>query len=127
MSGISANVRKQAERATLELPFTIPAKEWLTLRECGGLCGMSESFVEKVYDAGKSLSGHNYNAGKKAARETKRVPRVWFITWMISTAQYDDASLGDALLACLPKLPAVTLHRIASAATKLANEKPLQR
>jgi len=117
-------IRRAAERATLELPFRIPAKEMFTLREAAAIMGLSESFVEKLYDGGTQLGGHSHNAGT-GARMTKRIPRVWLVAYMIRTASYDDTSLGDALDACLPKLPVATLTRIASRATRLAQEKPI--
>ncbi len=121
---LPAPVRHSAARATLELPFSIPAKEMFSLREAAGIMHLSESFVEKLFDQGAQLSGHCHNAGR-GERMTKRIPRVWLVTYMIKTAHYDDSSLGDALLACLPKLPPLTLHRISLAAAKLSlKEKP---
>src|SRR5688572_23847359 len=101
---LSATVRSSAAKATLELPFRIPAKEWFSLREVAALSGMSESYVEKKFDEGKILSGHVHNGGS-GARETKRIPRVWFIAFMLNTAGYDDVSLGHALLSCLKHIP----------------------
>lgn len=121
---LPVQIRRSAERATLELPFRIPAKEMFTLREAAAIMGLSESFVEKLYDAGVQLAGHSHNAGT-GARMTKRIPRVWLVAYMIRTAHYDDASLADALLGCLPRLPAATLLRVAATASRLAHEKPL--
>ncbi len=119
---LPAPVRLSAAKATLELPFRIPAKEWFSLREVAALSGMSESYVEKKFDEGKSLSGHVHNGGK-GARDTKRIPRVWFILWMIETAEYDDASLGDALTSCLKNVSAPILLRIASSCHRFVAEK----
>ncbi len=63
---------------------------------------------------------HNGGAG---ARWAKRIPKIWFVTWMIRTAHYDDASLGDALITCLRNLSRDVLLRIAAAATRLADQK----
>lgn len=95
MPSLPASLRRSAERATLELPFRIPAKEWFTLREAAELMGLSESFVEKLYDGGSQLAGHNHNAGA-GVRMSKRVPRVWLVAYLTRTATYDDASLADA-------------------------------
>lgn len=121
-AALSAPIRHEAAKATLELPFAIPAKEWFSLGEAAALSGMSESYVEKKYDEGTELSGHNHNGGA-ALRATKRIPRVWLVRWLIATAQYDDPSLADALISALRRLPAASLLRVASAATKFATEK----
>ena len=122
---LPAPIRRTAARATLELPFAIPAKDMFSLREAARIMDLSESFVEKLFDQGGQLSGHAHNAGN-GQRMTKRIPRVWLVAYMIKTAHYDDASLGDALIACLGKLPAATLLRIAASATRLASEKPFR-
>lgn len=119
---LPAPIRQSAAKATLELPFRIPAKEWFSLKEVATLSGMSESYVEKKFDEGKILSGHVHNGGT-GARETKRIPRSWFIGWMIKTAEYNDASLGDAFVSCLKNLPEPTLLRISAASTRFAMEK----
>ncbi len=121
---LSARIRRSAARATLELPFSVPAKEMFSLREAARIMELSESFVEKLYDQGNQLSGHSHNAGN-GQRMTKRIPRVWLVAYMIRTAHYDDSSLGDALIACLTHLPTATLLRIAAAATHTARENPL--
>lgn len=126
MTTPSSSLRKSAERATLTLPFAVPAKEWFRLGECAELAGVSERYVEKKFDEGRQLSGHEHNGGT-GARMTKRVPRVWFIAWMLSTARYDDESLGDALIASLSRLSRESLLRIAAAAHRQAHEKPLTR
>jgi hypothetical protein len=122
MTSLSASTRRSAERATLELPFSVPAKEWFSLAEAATLSGMGQSYVEKKFDEGKELSGHVHNGGK-GERMTKRIPRVWLIAWMIRTAHYDDASLGDALIACLRHLAPDVLRRVAAAAARLADAK----
>lgn len=123
---LPAPVRLSAAKATLELPFRIPAKEWFSLREVGVISGMSESYVEKKFDEHTDLSGHVHNGGS-GIRETKRVPRVWLISFLISTARYDDPSLGDALISCLKYLSAPILLRIADACHRFAAEKGAKR
>lgn len=95
---LPATVRRAAERATMELPFRVPNKEWFSLREAAVLCGMSESFIEAKFDEGTVLSGHEHNAGA-GARMTKRIPRAWLIAYLISTARYDVDALVDAYVA----------------------------
>jgi hypothetical protein len=91
---------RAAARATLELPFRIPAKEMFSLREAAAVLGASESFCEKLFDAGRELSGHEYNAGA-GLRMTKRIPRAWLVAYMLRTAKYDNDALVDALVAAL--------------------------
>ncbi len=108
----------------LHLPFRIPPKDWFGPREAGAVLGLSERTVEELYDRG-AISGHRHNAAG-GKRMTKRIPRVWIVAYALRTADYDDQSLGDALLATLPQLPAATLLRLADQARRLAAEKPLQ-
>ena len=89
-----------AREALLELPFPIPAKGMFSLREAADVLGVSESFVEKLYDAGRELSGHEHNAGA-GLRMTKRIPRVWLVAYMVRTARYDNEALVNALIAAL--------------------------
>jgi hypothetical protein len=86
--------------APLELPFRVPAKGMFSLREAAAVMGMSESFTEKLYDAGRELSGHEHNAGA-GLRVTKRIPRVWLVAYMLRTARYENTTLVDALIAAL--------------------------
>lgn len=107
------------------MPFRIPAKEWFGPREAGEVLGLSERTIEELYDRG-AISGHRHNAGE-GKRMTKRIPRAWLVAYALRTADYDDESLAEALLATLPHLPAATLLRLAEQARRLAAEKPLQR
>jgi hypothetical protein len=111
--------QRAAAEATLHLPFTIPAKEWFTPAEAARLLGLSERFIEKLYDEGTQLAGHSHNGGD-GLRMTKRIPRVWLVAYAVKTATYDDASLADALITCLPRLSPATLLKLADAARKAA-------
>jgi hypothetical protein len=114
-------MRLAAAKATLELPFRIPNKEWFTLREAGAVLGLSESTAEVLYDRGE-LTGHSHNAAT-GQRKAKRVLRCALVAYAIRTADYTDESLTDALLGCLPHLPATTLLRFSIDARRLAFEK----
>jgi hypothetical protein len=118
---LPATVRRAAEQATMELPFRVPHKEWFSQREAGAVLGLSESAVEKLYDSG-ALTGHSHNAAK-GERYAKRILRVSLIAYAIRTADYTEESLTDALLGCLPHLPAPALLRISIEARKRAFEK----
>lgn len=119
---LNAPVKHAAAKATLELPFFIPAKEWFGPKELAAIAGMSERYVEKKFEQGTELSGHTHNAGR-GMRETIRIPRVWAVTWLVRTARYDDASLADAVIACLHFLPVASLLKIADAARALVARK----
>lgn len=110
---------RAAAEATLHLPFTVPAKEWFTPAEAARVLGLSERFIEKLYDEGTQLAGHSHNGGD-GLRMTKRIPRVWLVAYAVKTATYDDASLADALLTCLPRFAPATLLRLADAARRQA-------
>jgi hypothetical protein len=122
---LTAPVRLAAAKATLELPFRIPNKDWFTLRECGAVLGLSESTAEVLYDRGE-LTGHSHNAAT-GQRKAKRVLRLALVAYAIRTADYSDESLTDALIGCLPHLPVPALIRISTQGHRLAWEKSLSR
>lgn len=115
--------KRASSLGQLHLPFRIPAKEWFGPREAGAVLGLSERTIEELYERG-DLSGHRHNAGA-GKRMTKRIPRAWVVAYAIQTADYDDESLAEALLATLPHLPATTLLRLAERARHLAADKPI--
>ena len=102
MPTITASTRRAAAAATLHLPFRVPAKEFLTIREVAALTELSVSAVEKLYDQGQ-LSGHSHNGGA-GVRDTKRILRTAVVAYMIRTADYCDDSLADLLASCLRSL-----------------------
>lgn len=112
------NLRKYAAEQTLELPFRIPAQEWFTLRQAGQALGLSETTIEKLYDRGE-LTGHSHNAGA-GERLHKRVLRSTLIAYALRTADYDDASLDQALVSSLTALSPERLLRIADQLRRLA-------
>ena len=118
---LSAPVRLAAAKATLELPFRIPNKEWFTLREAGVVLGLSESTMEVLYDRGE-LTGHSHNAAT-GQRKARRVLRVSLVTYAVRTADYTDESLIDAVFGCLPQMPAPALLRLSIEARRVAFEK----
>ena len=120
---LSASVRRAAAQQTLELPFRVPAQDWFTLRQAGAVLGLAESTVEKLYDKGE-LTGHSHNAGR-GERDHKRVLRVSLLAYALRTADYDDASLDDALLAALKPLSPTRLVALATRIRQLASEAPL--
>lgn len=104
-SGPSASVRQAAARATLELPFRVPAREWFSLAQAAALCGMSETFMEKLFDTAAEkgegeIFGHRHNAGA-GERMTKRIPRVFVVSYLVKTATYDNDALVDCLIGAL--------------------------
>jgi hypothetical protein len=120
-SSLPAIIARAAAKATLQLPFRIPNKEWFTQREAGAVLGLSESMVEKLYDSG-ALTGHSHNAAT-GRRSAKRILRVALVAYAIRTSDYTDESLVDALLGCFPHLPSTSLLRISIEARKRAFEK----
>lgn len=119
------NRRRPDTLGQLTLPFRIPAKEWFGPREAGEVLGLSERTVETLYQSGQ-VSGHAHNAAS-GKRNTLRIPRVWLVAYAVRTSDYDDASLLEAYLLTLPRLPPASLLRIAAEATKAAANQPLRR
>ena len=69
--------------------YLLPGKrQWFSLRETGEIIGMSESFVENLFDSGKLDTIHAYNGGD-GQRLTKRVHRAAIIDLLARTACYD--------------------------------------
>ncbi len=52
MPALAATIRRSAARATLELPFSVPAKDWFTLREVAAELGISESWAHRLEQDG---------------------------------------------------------------------------
>lgn len=113
---VTANTRRAAAEKTLTLPFRVPPQDWFTCRQAGAVMGLAESTVEKLYDNGE-FAGHGHNAGD-GLRSHKRITRTSLIAYMIRTADYDDDSFGDCIVACLAHLPPATLLRIAEEARR---------
>jgi hypothetical protein len=123
-----AAVRQAAAKATLTLPFAIPAKDHLTIAEAATACGMGSTFIEEKFDKAEAegrgdLAGHKHNAGQ-GKRHSKRIPRIFVVAYMIKTATYTDESLLDCLIGCIRHLPRESLLRLADAARRFAGEKP---
>lgn len=113
---LPATVRRAAERSTLELPVRIPAKDWFSLAEAAALCGMGESYMEKLFDAAEAegrgqIFGHKHNAGT-GARHTKRIPRLFLVAYLLRTATYDNDGLVDCLLGSLRHLSRAQMQRV---------------
>lgn len=96
-TALPVHVRQAAARSTMELPFRLPAKDWFSLREAAALCGMAESFIEKVFDEGRLMSGNEHNAAT-GQRMTKRIPRAWLATYLVRTARYDVDTMAEAFI-----------------------------
>lgn len=113
---MSATLRQTAPSPRQdELPFELGFREWHSPRSVGEVIGMSEGFVEKLFDEGRQLSGHVHNAGR-GVRETKRIPRVWVAAYLMRTARYDLDTLVQAITAGFRRLSTPLLRRIVAAA-----------
>ena len=125
-ASLKASVRHAAAEATLPLPFGFPDKEWFSIAEVAKLCGMSETFIEAVFDKteheGKGpLGGHKHNAGK-GRRRTKRIPRAFVITYVLGTATYDNGGMIDEFVRVLYHQSEETLRQVSDAALRRADQ-----
>jgi hypothetical protein len=103
--------------------FLMPeSRQWFRLGEVAQLIGMSEGFVEKLYDEGTQLSGHEFNAGT-GQRLTKRVPRAFVVALLIKSARYEAGAKLPAFLSCLREFTPEELSAIAAAAGRICAEK----
>ena len=116
----------RAEDGAARFDFLMPAnRQWFRLREVADLIGMGETFVEKLYDEGTQLTGHEYNAGT-GQRMTKRIPRAFVIALLLKTARYDGDAKLQMFLSCLNEFSPDRLRQIATAANCLCQSKSRQ-
>lgn len=121
---LPAPVRIAAAKSTLQFDWLVPHKPSFSFKEVCAITGLSDSFIEKLFDAGRELSGHEYNGGR-GERMTKRVPRTFLVALLIKSARYDAETKRDALVSCLREFGAADLFLIAEEARKLAGGLPL--
>jgi len=109
-----ARRRAQGDRSQLQFDWLLGDRQWWTLKAAAAVLGMGESFVEKLFDAGVQLSGHEYNAGA-GARMTKRIPRAFLVALLINTARYDASTRLEAFVSCRRHFTPDERRRIAEA------------
>ena len=93
------------------------AKQWFSLRETGEIIGMSESFVEKLFDAGKLDTVHVYNGGD-GQRRTKRVRRAAVIDLLARTGCYEPGAKLQIFLSRLREFTPDQLRTIVTVAQR---------
>lgn len=103
------------DRSQLQFDWLLGDRQWWTLAAAASVCGVSESFLEKLFDEGKQLSGHEFNGGR-GARMTKRIPRAWLVALLVNTARYGAATRLEAYLSCLKHFSREEREQIARAA-----------
>jgi hypothetical protein len=119
MPSILASTRNAAAKATLNFDWQVPFKPSFSLKEVAAMTGLSDSFIEKLFDEGSQIAGHEYNGGK-GERMTKRIPRLFVITLLVKSAKYDAETRVDAIISCLREFKGHELLNIAEAARQLA-------
>lgn len=92
-------------------------KQWVSLRETGEIIGMSESFVEKLFDSGKLGTVHSYN-GANGQRQTKRVHRAAVIDLLTRSACYDAETKLQSFLSRLREFTPDELRTIITVAQR---------
>jgi len=122
MNSTEAKFNRQSAGTAPEFNWLVPSKQWFTLGEIAKIINRSESFVAALYQEGRLLSGHSYNAGT-GQRKTKRVPRCFFISMLVKTAEYDAETKLQAFLTCLHEFSTDQLRQIATAANCLCARK----
>ncbi len=110
----------QSAGAAPGFDYLLPAgQQWFTLAQIARVIERSESFVAKLYEEGRLLSGHSFRAGT-GQRATKRVPRCFVVSLLVKTADYDEEIKLQAFLSCLSEFSAARLRQIATVANGLA-------
>lgn len=117
-------IARAAARATLTLPFQIPAKDWFSPREAAACIGMSKRWVEEQFALGKHLNGHVHKGGT-LVRPTLRIPKVWIQTCLLLSSRYDDESFDDAVISIFKHRPPASLLRYAEAARREIANRPM--
>lgn len=74
----------------LDFDFMLGVRKQFRVRDAAEILGLSVSFVEKLFDEGRQLSGHEHNGGA-GKRQTKTIPREWMAAYLLKTARYDNA------------------------------------
>ena len=113
-----AQIAEGAQRFAYLLPAT---KQWFLLGEVAAVIGMSESFVEALYDQGR-ICGHEFNAGT-GQRMAKRIPRAFVVALLTKSARYESEAKLQAFLGCLCEFSPDQLRQLATAANCLAGRK----
>ena len=121
MNLIATKFTRQSASAAPDFDWLVSSKRWFNLREVAAITGLSESTIEKFYDAGR-LAGHSYCTGA-GLRFAKRVPRSSVISFLVKTADYDAETKLQTFTSCLPEFTAAQLRQIATLAECLFAKK----
>jgi len=114
---------KAAEAAQLKFDWLLGDRNFWTFKALSGLTDMSDSFLEKLWEDKAHdlhISGHEYNAGEKAARMSRRVARAFVVRLLVGSARYSAEDKLSAYLSCLREFSPAELHAIATEAHRRA-------
>jgi len=114
----ASNTRQSAAESTLQFDWLLGDRHWFTFKELEHLTGMSDSFIEKLWNDHEHethVSGHKYNAAS-GSRNSKRVARAFVVRLLVKTAQHTSEEKLQAYLSCLREFPREQLLQIAQEA-----------
>ena len=106
--------RSSIAAGQLQFYWLLGERQFWSLKSAAGLLGVSDSFLEKLWDAGQ-ISGHEYNAGR-GERQTKRIPRAFLVALLVETARYSSESKLTAFISCLRQFAGAELDQVIAAA-----------
>lgn len=92
----------QAAEAAPQFDWLLGDRQFWTFKALAALIGMSDSFLEKLWDDARHplhVDGHAYNGGT-GARISKRVARAFVVRLLVHSAQYDAGQKRDAVASC---------------------------
>ena len=126
MRTLARNDRTSASETQLQFDWLLGDANFYSFKRAETLTGLSDSFLEKLWDGehhGLHISGHEYGAGEKGVRMTKRIARVFMVTLLVKSARYNPETKLAAFISCLREFGPADLFQVITVAQRLMAEK----
>ena len=105
--------RSSISASQLQFDWLLGERQFWSLKSAAGLLGVSDSFLEKLWDAGQ-ISGHEFNAGRNL-RMTKRIPRAFLVALLVATARYSGEAKLQAVISTFREFGVTDLRTMRAA------------
>jgi len=106
--------RSSIANGQLQFDWLLGDRQFWSLKSAAGLLGVSDSFLEKLWDQGQ-ISGHEYNGGA-GERHTKRIPRAFLVVLLVGSARYTSEEKLLTYLGVLRQFADAELDQVIAAA-----------
>jgi len=94
----------------LQFDWLLGERQFWSLKSAAGLLGLSDSFLEKLWDQGQ-IAGHEFNAGR-GERLTKRIPRAFVVALLVRSANYSSEAKLQTYMSCLREFGEIELQQL---------------